>query len=66
MVALRAEGGGADDVLPDLEANGQAALVFRAGPTDDRACQVKGVFVGRAPATTTERAVRRAPVGAAS
>ena len=31
-------------VLPDLEANGQAALTF-ARPTDERACQVKGVFV---------------------
>jgi hypothetical protein len=32
-------------VLPDLEANGQAALTF-ARPTDERACQVKGVFLG--------------------
>ena len=31
-------------VLPDLEANGQAALSF-ARPVDERACQVKGVFV---------------------
>ena len=31
-------------VLPDLEANGQAALTF-ARPTDERACQVKGRFV---------------------
>ncbi len=31
-------------VLPDLEANGQVALTF-ARPTDERACQVKGVFV---------------------
>jgi hypothetical protein len=31
-------------VLPDLEANGQAAVTF-ARPTDERACQVKGVFV---------------------
>ena len=31
-------------VLPDLEANGQAALTF-ARPTDERACQVKGQFV---------------------
>jgi hypothetical protein len=31
-------------VLPDLEANGEAALTF-ARPTDERACQVKGAFV---------------------
>lgn len=31
-------------LLPDLEENGQAAVVF-VRPTDDRACQVKGVFV---------------------
>ena len=36
-----------DRVLSDLEANGQAALVF-GRPTDDRACQVKGVFTARA------------------
>jgi hypothetical protein len=36
-------------VLRDLEDNALAALVF-VRPTDDRACQVKGVFVGsRAP-----------------
>jgi hypothetical protein len=33
----------ADRVLQHLEANGQAAVVF-GRPTDDRACQVKGVF----------------------
>jgi hypothetical protein len=32
-------------VLPDLETNGQAALTV-ARPTDERACQVKGVFLG--------------------
>jgi hypothetical protein len=32
-------------VLPDLEANGQAALVF-ARPPDERSCQVKGTFAG--------------------
>jgi hypothetical protein len=32
-------------VLPDLEDNGQAALVF-ARPPDERSCQVKGVFAG--------------------
>lgn len=31
-------------VLPDLNANGQAAVVL-ARPTDERACQVKGSFV---------------------
>jgi hypothetical protein len=30
-------------VTPDLEDNGQAALVF-ARPPDERSCQVKGVF----------------------
>ena len=37
-------------VVPDLEATGQAALVF-ARPTDDASCQVKGVFEGVAPPT---------------
>ena len=32
-------------VMPDLEANGQAAVVF-GRPIDERACQVKGEFVG--------------------
>lgn len=41
-------------VLRNLEANGQAALVF-ARPTDDRACQVKGVFEGSRPAAAAER-----------
>jgi hypothetical protein len=41
-------------VLPDLEANGQAALVF-GRPIDDRACQVKAVFVNARPASTRER-----------
>ena len=34
----------AQRVLPDLESNGLAAVVF-ARPTDERACQVKGTFV---------------------
>ena len=46
---------GAPYVLPDLEANGQAALVF-ARPPDERACQVKGVFTGARPARPSERA----------
>jgi hypothetical protein len=43
-------------VLADLEANGQAALVF-ARPQDDRACQVKGRFVSARDAGDDERAV---------
>ena len=35
----------ARDLLPDLESNGQAALVF-ARPPDERACQLKGVYAG--------------------
>jgi hypothetical protein len=42
-------------VLPDLIANGAAAVVF-ARPTDDRACQIKGIFVGARPAAEDERA----------
>jgi hypothetical protein len=45
----------APQVLPDLESNGQAALVF-ARPPDEKACQVKGVCTGTAPATDAERA----------
>ena len=41
-------------VLPNLEANGQAALVF-GRPTDERACQVKAVFTGSRDATPDER-----------
>ena len=44
---------GADAVLADLDANGQAAVVF-ARPEDDRACQVKGTFVGARPASDDE------------
>ncbi len=43
-------------VLSDLESNGHVALVF-ARPPDERACQVKGTFVGARPATAEERAV---------
>ena len=43
-------------VLPDLESNGQAAVVF-ARPTDDRACQVKGELVEIRPAAPDERAL---------
>jgi hypothetical protein len=41
-------------VLPDLESNGLAAVVC-ARPTDERACQVKGTFVGSRPVTDAER-----------
>ena len=43
----------AGPVLDDLRANGQAAVVF-ARPEDDRACQVKGVFVSARTATVDE------------
>jgi hypothetical protein len=43
-------------ILPDLEANGQAAISF-GRPTDDRACQVKGVFVDARDAAEDERPV---------
>lgn len=45
---------GAAAVLADLAANGQAAVVF-ARPEDDRACQVKGVFVSAREATSDEQ-----------
>jgi hypothetical protein len=41
-------------ILPNLEANGQAAVVF-ARPTDDRACQIKGHFAGARTATVDEQ-----------
>jgi hypothetical protein len=43
-------------VLPDLEANGHAALVF-SRPPDERTCQVKGIFAGAHPATASELAI---------
>lgn len=49
----------ADRVLPDLEANGQAAVVF-GRPTDERSCQVKGTFVDVRPVRSEERAYARA------
>jgi hypothetical protein len=42
-------------LVPNLESNGQVAVVF-VRPTDDRSCQVKGAFVSRRPATDGERA----------
>lgn len=41
-------------VLPDLESNGQVAIVF-SRPPDERACQVKGLFAGAQPASPGER-----------
>jgi hypothetical protein len=41
-------------VLPDLKANGQAAIVV-ARPTDERACQVKGTFLRTRRTTSAER-----------
>jgi hypothetical protein len=46
----------APHVLPNLEANRQAALVF-VRPTDDRSCQVKGEFESARPATARERPI---------
>lgn len=45
---------GSEDVLANLEANGQAALCF-GRPVDDHACQVKGIFVSARAATTKQR-----------
>lgn len=44
----------AASVIGNLEANQQAALCF-ARPSDDRACQVKGVFVNARAALARER-----------
>jgi hypothetical protein len=41
-------------ILSNLESNGEAALAF-ARPSDERACQVKGVFVAARPAGDDER-----------
>ena len=41
-------------VLPDLKANGAIAVVF-ARPIDDRACQIKGIYVEVRPAADAER-----------
>jgi hypothetical protein len=69
IVAVRVEDAGthltafvparaASQVLPDLEANGHAAIVF-ARPPDERSCQVKGMFAGMgATGPAEERFVR--------
>src|SRR5689334_19298785 len=41
-------------LLTDLDANGQAAVVF-GRPEDERSCQVKGVLIDIRPATDNER-----------
>jgi hypothetical protein len=46
----------AERILPDLRSNGLAAVVF-CRPTDDRSCQVKGVFVSARAARADERAL---------
>ena len=45
----------ADRLLPDLRSNGQVAVSF-ARPVDDRACQIKGLFVAARPTSDEERA----------
>jgi hypothetical protein len=46
-------------ILPNLEANGQVALSF-ARPVDERACQIKGIFVSARPTRDDERALLEA------
>ena len=41
-------------LLPDLESNGLAAVTF-GRPVDERACQVKGTFIGARAAREDER-----------
>lgn len=43
-------------VIPDLRANGAIAVGF-ARPVDERACQIKGIFVDARPAADHERRV---------
>ena len=43
-------------VVPDLRANGAIAVGF-ARPIDERACQIKGIFVDARPAAGDERHV---------
>jgi hypothetical protein len=54
-VVVYVAGVAAARILPDLEANGQAAVGF-GRPIDDRACQVKGTFVEARDAAEEERA----------
>ena len=46
----------AERLLRDLESNGQAAVGF-GRPVDDRACQVKGVFIEARDAGETDRPI---------
>ena len=46
----------AERLMPNLESNGQAAVTF-ARPVDERACQVKGTFLGVRRADAGERAL---------
>jgi hypothetical protein len=46
----------AGPIVANLKANGQAALGF-GRPSDDRACQIKGVFVTARAAAARERAL---------
>jgi hypothetical protein len=46
--------GGSDQIVPDLETNGRAAIVF-SRPPDERACQLKGTQAGIRMATDDER-----------
>jgi len=43
-------------VVPDVRANGAIAVGF-ARPVDERACQIKGIFVEARPASDDERTV---------
>jgi hypothetical protein len=45
-----------DRLLPDLQASGQAAVGF-ARPVDEKACQLKGLFVSARPARQDERSL---------
>ena len=46
-------------ILPDLDANGQAAVTF-GRPVDERACQVKGTCLWTRPVHEDERQLLRA------
>ena len=55
-VTVYVPGVAAARLMPDLRANGAAAVVL-VRPTDDRACQVKGTFAGARDAEPAERAI---------
>jgi hypothetical protein len=69
-IAARVERGGAElviyladvaaaRILPDLEQNGMAAVTF-GRPVDERACQVKGTFLGARAVGDEERPILEA------